>query len=46
MDTYIRVSGVWLGVNLRINVNKTCVKKEIGLHAQNLIIILDPGECT
>ena len=34
------VCGVWLGVNLRTDTKKTCLK-EIGLRAQNLLIFLD-----
>ena len=40
-NKHLCVSGVWLGVNVRITTNKTCIKKRIGLHAQNLITILD-----
>ena len=35
------MSGVWFGVVPRMDFQKTCVLKEIGLHAHNMIIILD-----
>ena len=31
---------MWLVVDLRMNLKNTCVFKEIGLHAQNMLPIL------
>lgn len=36
---HLDLSGMWLSVHLKTNTKKTCVLKEIGLHAQNLLII-------
>ena len=32
---------IWLGVDLNLGAIKTCVSKEIGLRAQNMLTILD-----
>lgn len=36
---HLDLSGMWLSVHLKTNTKKTCVLKEIWLHAQNLLII-------
>ena len=38
---HLHLSGGWLGAELRTDTRKTCVLKEIGLQAQNVLTILN-----
>ena len=40
MDTYMYVSGLWLGVNLRTDTKRTCVHKRLDFVLKNMSIIL------
>jgi hypothetical protein len=40
MDTYVYVSGMWLGVNLRTNTKRTCVHKRLDFVFKNMLTIL------